>query len=615
MSVQTCQADGILKTYLRGRPLTHHLPSDQIESYDLATKLDTPKETLQLEWVYGYRGKDCRDNILYLQTGELCYFVASTVVLFNPEANTQRHYLGHNDDIKTIALHPDLVTVATGQLTGHSKKEGKDGGAQLATIDESSDHLLAIWDWKKTKKLLEVKTSGDPVLCVAWSPIDASSVVTCGKNHLNFWTIKNGALSKKQGLYEKLEKPKVVICLVFQENGDLVTGDSSGNIFVWGAGSQTISKSAISAHEGGVFSVSIASDGTIYTGGGKDGRILTWTQDLQQVSDLGCIPEWFGACRVICVTPDSDKLFFGTTRNCILQSAGGNQFEPIMQGQFDEFWALTTHPSTHQFLSAGTDSQVILWDALARKTIWSTKVQFQISCATFFPVADQDPVVVLGSTTGKWVVMNIAKHEVVAVHSDGNGEPIQCVAFSPDGKFLALGGRDNFVYIYRVSEAGLRYSKVGKCSGHSSFILHLDWDCDSTMLRSMSGDYEILFWGPEDCAQVTSAKRPDLWDVKWASHNVTLGWDVVGIWPEDADGTDINACSWNVGEEKTMLATGDDSGKVNLFSYPSSKPNAKANSYAGHSSHVTEVRFLFDDSRLISAGGKDTALFQWSITN
>ena len=55
---------------------------------------------LKLEWVYGYRGKDARSNLYLLPTGELIYFVASVVVLFNPELNKQRHYLGHTEEVK-----------------------------------------------------------------------------------------------------------------------------------------------------------------------------------------------------------------------------------------------------------------------------------------------------------------------------------------------------------------------------------------------------------------------------------------------------------------------------------------------------------------------------------
>lgn len=49
---------------------------------------------------YGYRGRDCRSNLYLLPTGETVYFIASVVVLFNVEEQLQRHYTGHNDDVK-----------------------------------------------------------------------------------------------------------------------------------------------------------------------------------------------------------------------------------------------------------------------------------------------------------------------------------------------------------------------------------------------------------------------------------------------------------------------------------------------------------------------------------
>ena len=70
---------------------------------------------------YGYRGRDCRNNILLLGNGEIVYFTAAVCVVYNPDTNTQRHYIEHTDDVKSIALHPDNVTVASGQVAGHGK--------------------------------------------------------------------------------------------------------------------------------------------------------------------------------------------------------------------------------------------------------------------------------------------------------------------------------------------------------------------------------------------------------------------------------------------------------------------------------------------------------------
>lgn len=103
---------------------------------------------------YGYRGRECRANVYLLPTGEVVYFIASVVVLFNYEERTQRHYLGHTDCVKwwdfccsptacfvvpgeshhrvtnrslsllpniSLAIHPDKIRIATGQIAGVDK--------------------------------------------------------------------------------------------------------------------------------------------------------------------------------------------------------------------------------------------------------------------------------------------------------------------------------------------------------------------------------------------------------------------------------------------------------------------------------------------------------------
>lgn len=63
-----------------------------------------------------YRGYDCRSNLFYTQTGEIVYHVAAAGVVYNRQQNTQRFYLGHDDDILCLAIHPLKDYVATGQV-------------------------------------------------------------------------------------------------------------------------------------------------------------------------------------------------------------------------------------------------------------------------------------------------------------------------------------------------------------------------------------------------------------------------------------------------------------------------------------------------------------------
>ena len=134
-------------------------------------------------------------------------------------------------------------------------------------------------------------------------------------------------------------------------------------------------------------------------------------------------------------------------------------------------------------------------------------------------------------------------------------EWIQTMKYSPDGSVLAVGSHDNFVYLHNTQDG---YSLTAKCSGHSSYITHVDFSADGTVLQSTCGAYELLFWSVADGEQITSASS--LRDTEWATWTCTLGWPVQGIWPELADGTDINAVARSA--SGNTLVTSDDFGMV-----------------------------------------------------
>ncbi|XP_025869548.1 echinoderm microtubule-associated protein-like 2 isoform X1 [Vulpes vulpes] len=631
--------EGSVKMFLRGRPVPMLIPDEMAPTYSLDTRSELPPSRLKLDWVYGYRGRDCRANLYLLPTGEIVYFVASVAVLYSVEEQRQRHYLGHNDDIKCLAVHPDMVTIATGQVAG-TTKEGKplpphvriwdsvslstlhvlglgvfdravccvgfsksNGGNLLCAVDESNDHMLSVWDWAKEAKVVDGKCSNEAVLVATFHPTDPTLLITCGKSHIYFWSLEGGSLSKRQGLFEKHEKPKYVLCVTFLEGGDVVTGDSGGNLYVWGKGGNRITQAMLGAHDGGVFGLCALRDGTLVSGGGRDRRVVLWGSDYSKLQEVE-VPEDFGPVRTV-AEGRGDTLYVGTTRNSILQGSVHTGFSLLVQGHVEELWGLATHPSRAQFVTCGQDKLVHLWSAESHQPLWSRIIEDPARSAGFHPSGS---VLAVGTVTGRWLLLDTETHDLVAIHTDGN-EQISVVSFSPDGAYLTVGSHDNLVYVYTVDQGGRKVSRLGKCSGHSSFITHLDWARDSSCFVTNSGDYEILYWDPATCKQITSADA--VRNVEWATATCVLGFGVFGIWSEGADGTDINAVARS--HDGKLLASADDFGKVHLFSYPCCQPRALSHKYGGHSSHVTNVAFLWDDSMALTTGGKDTSVLQWRV--
>jgi microtubule-associated protein-like 1/2 len=64
----------------------------------------------------------------------------------------------------------------------------------------------------------------------------------------------------------------------------------------------------------------------------------------------------------------------------------------------------------------------------------------------------------------------------------------------------------------------------------------------------------------------------------------------MGVWPEIADGTDVNAC--DVSEELRIVAVADDFGRVRIYRFPNAQSESESLELLGHSSHVTGVTFL-----------------------
>ncbi|KAK9717603.1 HELP motif [Popillia japonica] len=647
--------DQTLKMYLRGRPIILAAPSALAENYDISATGPKPPKKLELEWVYGYRGKDCRSNLYVLPNGELVYFVAAVAVLHNVEENTQRHYIavlhnveentqrhyiGHTDDIKSLALHPNNVLVATGQCAGHNKATASphvriwdsetletkailddgfinavcclsfsksDEGSLLVAVDDSNDHTISVWDWEKSSKIIETKCSTETIVAAEFHPQQENFIVTCGKSHVGFWQFEDGALKKKMGIFGSHDKPKYINCLAFLPSGEAITGDSNGNLAVWEAGKNTITNFITDVHDGSIFCIYISKSGNVITGGGKDACLKYFDQNMEKLDEEAQLEGNFGGVRAIAEGNDS-QLYIGTTRNCILQGPG--EFNPIVIGHSDELWALAVDPQSDKFVTAAQDKYVRVWSADSKKLVVSKRLEDQAQSAAYSPNSAE---IAVGCVTGKWYVLNAENLEELADFTDGD-EPIQVIQYAPDRDLMAIGSRNNYVYLYSIGEDRV-YSKLGKLtgyagsSGHSSYITHIDWTSDGQNLRTNSGDYELLFWNADERSQDPHSSTTR--DYDWATNTCTITFTTVGIWPSDADGTDINACDRSHNSE--LIASVDDFGKVNLFSYPAIQPHTLYRSYGGHSSHVTNVAFLHDDSKLITVGGNDTAIMQWNV--
>jgi microtubule-associated protein-like 1/2 len=230
---------------------------------------------------------------------------------------------------------------------------------------------LSIWDWRQSVKLAAAKCYNDFVFGVDFHPKEKNLIISCGKQHIFFWTIdeESKLLVKKSGVFEtpfKLDKPKFILCFAFTHNGDLITGDSDGNLLLWNCKQLKISRVIKEAHEGGVFSIltiqneNLAINVAMVTGGGKDGRLVEWSMELEKTGRSMQIPEAYGTCRFV-TNGQGNLLVIGTTKNCILLGNFDIGLNCIVNGHTEELWGLTVHPNEPFFLTCGNDRNIFYW--------------------------------------------------------------------------------------------------------------------------------------------------------------------------------------------------------------------------------------------------------------
>lgn len=222
-----------------------------------------PAKGLVLEWVYGYgrsvnlASKLSNSNDIYrLKTSELVWAVAGVCVMFDENRMTQRFFVGHDGEVSCLAVHPNGIFVASGQMGRSNAKiciwsagphssfnnssKNRKGlqsssydasefkypryapeisdalqlpiGAGVAALDFSPDgkyilsiamnmhHTMTLWNWKDRHPLCSIKSHSSPVYFCRFNPYqfyvdDDNNDVNDNDNSYCVYTVVTGGLN------------------------------------------------------------------------------------------------------------------------------------------------------------------------------------------------------------------------------------------------------------------------------------------------------------------------------------------------------------------------------------------------------------------------------------
>lgn len=259
----------------------------------------------------------------YTASGKVLYHTAGVGIVLDPVTNTQKHFMGHNNDIFCLALHPNGKFVATGQVANGGIGVAQRGprlciwdadtleeittfvapltqgiknltfsqdGRLLAASAQDDEHMIAIYDWQaKPSKVGQAvgpiahgKGSRAVLMSLAFNPA-GDQLVSAGIREVNFHSWANGNITTKKGTGWGVgaEQGAQTILSTAFVGTTLFTGSFTGEIHSWTGPSKG---KATKAHTSKVSSLYCKAGTQLLYSGGADGKVISW-----QVQGAGLI--------------------------------------------------------------------------------------------------------------------------------------------------------------------------------------------------------------------------------------------------------------------------------------------------------------------------------------
>ena len=80
-----------------------------------------PDANITIKHVHGYRSYDTRNNVKWAKHDMVIYHTGALGIVLDPETNNQTFFVQHERDIISLAIHPNGMIAATGELVEDQK--------------------------------------------------------------------------------------------------------------------------------------------------------------------------------------------------------------------------------------------------------------------------------------------------------------------------------------------------------------------------------------------------------------------------------------------------------------------------------------------------------------
>ncbi|KRX04875.1 WD40-repeat-containing domain [Pseudocohnilembus persalinus] len=477
-------ADDFIKRtfYQSGQKQLRQTTLDGLQPYPIAN----------LSHTIGFSGRYCPD-IKWSRSqdspNELVYASGSVLVSNSVGNNEQRFFLGHSSPICCLDMTRDGKYLASGQ---EGKKslikiwdflEGSNictfqapyenlkclsfsyDNSLLCTVgtDSYNRELIIIWNIfdienKKKPEILAKQVSDFNIISMKFSPTELNKLVSCGKENIRFWRIKNGHLPAQTVVLNSHARNTVFTVLDFefayqeptaarqsQEIRRIFVGSKTGMVFQIDYDTRTL-QNVYKCHEGAICSIAVSA-GFCVTGS-EDQFLRVWPLDF---SEYLIVAKHEGLIHSLDISQDALMVACGTSTGGLgVLDLSNHNYKTILRSHTDEIVNMVYHKAQGHLITLSRDLSIRVWDLNSYEQVYefSYPQEDVCTCIAANPVS---MTFAAGFASGTVRIFDIEQTSIIE-ECRYNEAPITSVIYSEDGKHLYLSDANCFYSVFDVQK-------------------------------------------------------------------------------------------------------------------------------------------------------------------